>query len=59
MANWIPTSVADVNANEQRRAQLALAYLSEKLSGEVKGRLVFNGKPTREYLGKEDRNIGG
>ena len=53
-ACWVPISVADMNANKRRRAQLALAHLSEKSSGEIKGQLVFNRKPTREYLGKED-----
>ena len=43
-----------MNANERHKVQQALAYLSEKSSGEIKGRTVFNGKPTREYLGKED-----
>jgi hypothetical protein len=39
---------------ERRKAQIALAYLSEKRNGDVKGRVVYNGKPTREYLGRED-----
>ena len=47
-------SVADVNPNERIRAQLAPAHLSEKSSREIEGRLVFNGKLTREHLGKED-----
>lgn len=46
--------VADANANKQRRAQVELTYLSKKSSGEMKGRIVFNGKPTREHLGKEE-----
>ena len=39
---------------ERRKAQVALAYLTEKRDGEIKGRVVYNGKPTREDLGRED-----
>ena len=38
---------------ERRKAQIALAYLTEKRDGKIKGRVVYNGKPTREYLGRE------
>lgn len=41
---WMPMSVTDMNANERRRAQLALAHSSKKSSREIKGRLVFNNK---------------
>ena len=51
---WVPISKTDMNANKQRRAQVALAHLSEKSSGKIKGQLVYNGKLTRECLGKED-----
>ena len=49
-----PMSIKSMNANKRRRAQVALAHLGEKGNNEVKGRVVFNGKPTRECLGKED-----
>ena len=29
-------------------------YLSKKHDGTIKGRMVYNGKPTREWLNKED-----
>jgi Reverse transcriptase (RNA-dependent DNA polymerase) len=32
----------------------ALMLLTEKKSGVVKGRMVYNGKPTREWLSRED-----
>ena len=51
---WAPISVADMNANKRRRAQLALTHSSKTSSGEIKGQLVFDRKPTREHLGKED-----
>ena len=41
-----PVSVKSMNANERRKAQVALAYLGKKGNGDVKGRVVFNGKPT-------------
>ena len=32
----------------------ALMFLTEKRTGEVKGRMVYNGKPTREWMDRED-----
>jgi hypothetical protein len=29
-------------------------FLGEKRCGTVKGRMVYNGKPTREWLSRED-----
>ena len=49
-----PISVKLMNTNERRKAQLALAYLGKKGNGDIEGRVVFNRKPTREYLGKEE-----
>ena len=34
--------------------QQALLYLSQKRDGKIKGRCVYNGKPTREWLGREE-----
>ena len=39
---------------EGRKAQQALMFLGEKRDGTVKGRMVYNGKPTREWLSRED-----
>jgi hypothetical protein len=39
---------------EGRKAQQALMFLGEKRDGTVKGRMVFNGKPTREWPSRED-----
>ena len=39
---------------ERRIAQIALSYLTEKRSGEVKGRTVYNGKLSRKWISKED-----
>jgi hypothetical protein len=43
-----------MNAKEKKRAQAALMLLMEKRDGSVKGRCVYNGKPTREWLSKDD-----
>jgi hypothetical protein len=32
----------------------SLLFLTEKRDGRIKGRLVYNGKPTREWLSKEE-----
>ena len=32
----------------------ALMFLTEKKDGTIKGRMVYNGKPTREWLSRED-----
>jgi hypothetical protein len=39
---------------ERRKVQQALMFLGEKRDGTVKGRMVYNGKPTREWLSSED-----
>jgi hypothetical protein len=39
---------------ERRKAQQASVFLGEKRDGTVKGRMVYNGKPTREWLSRED-----
>jgi hypothetical protein len=39
---------------ERRKAQQALMFLGEKRCGTVKGRMVYNGKPTREWLSREE-----
>ena len=49
-----PISVADLTKDKKRKAQYAIMLQTEKCSGEIKGRAVFNGKPTRNWLTKED-----
>jgi hypothetical protein len=39
---------------EGRKAQQALMFLGEKRDRTVKGRMVYNGNPTREWLSRED-----
>ena len=49
-----PTLVADLTKEEKKMAQQGLMFLTEKKSGEIKGRHVYNGKPTRPFYDKED-----
>jgi hypothetical protein len=46
--------VALLMPSEKKKAQMALMFLTEKRDGSVKGRMVYNGKPTREWLSKDD-----
>jgi hypothetical protein len=49
-----PISVADMSQSEIQKSMEALMLLTEKRDGTIKGRMVYNGKPTREWLSCED-----
>ena len=49
-----PVSVKDMTTSERRKAQESFMFLTEKRDKSVKARLVFNGKPTRDWISKED-----
>ncbi len=49
-----PISIADLTPEEKRKAQEALMFLTEKRDKSIKGRMVYNGKPTREWMSRED-----
>ena len=51
---FAPMNVKDMKPSERKKAQLALMFLTEKRDKSVKGRMVYNGKPTREWLSRED-----
>ena len=51
---FTPISVKDMTSTERRKAMGALMFLTEKRDKSVKGRMVYNGKPTREWLTRED-----
>ena len=51
---FTPISVKDMTPTERRKAMGALMFLTEKRDKSVKGRMVYNGKPTREWLTRED-----
>ena len=49
-----PRHKRDLNTREIKKAMEALLFLTEKRDKTVKGRAVYNGKPTREWLSRED-----
>ena len=51
---FTPVSIKEMTQLERRKAQQALMFLGEKRDGTIKGRMVYNGKPTREWLSRED-----
>lgn len=53
---WRAVAVKDLTRKERMRAQESLIVLTKKKSGAIKGQLAFNGKPTRAWLGAEDKS---
>src|SRR5210317_806957 len=51
---WDPIHVEEMNNLERKRAQDAMMLLAEKNTGEIKGRCVYKGNGTREWLSRED-----
>ena len=51
---FVPVDIKTMSAEEKRKAQVALMLLAKKQDGSIKGQMVYNGKPTREWLSKED-----
>ena len=49
-----PIGVKDMTEEEKRQAQMALTHLTEKWGKSVKRRTAHNGKPTREWLSREE-----
>ena len=49
-----PILVSEMSPTEKKKAQDALMFLTEKRDKSIKGRMVYNGKPTREWLSRED-----
>ena len=49
-----PLAISKLTHDEKAKAQAALMFLTEKRDGTIKGRMVYNGKPTREWLSRED-----
>ena len=47
-----PISVKEMTDKERMRAQETLLFLTEKRDGTIKGRAVYNGKATRDWLTK-------
>jgi hypothetical protein len=51
---FAPFKVKEMKPSKRKKAQMALMFLTEKRDKSVKGRMVYNGKPTREWLSWED-----
>ena len=49
-----PISISDLTPSERSKAQEALMFLTKKRDKSIKGRMVYNGKPTRLWLSRED-----
>ena len=43
-----------MSPTERKKAQQAFMFLAGKRDESIKGRMVYNGKPTREWLSRED-----
>jgi hypothetical protein len=51
---FAPLKVKEMKPSERKKAQIALMFLTEKRDKSMKGRMIYNGKPTREWLSQED-----
>jgi hypothetical protein len=49
-----PVDVSSMTRSGKNLAMQSLLFLTEKRDGRIKGRLVYNGKPTRDWLSKEE-----
>ena len=49
-----PILVSELTEEEKRKAPGSLMFLSEKRDGTIKGRMVYNGKPTRQWISRDD-----
>ena len=52
--HFLPIAVAELTRREEERAQEASMCISEKHNGAAKGCMAHNGKPTQDWLSKED-----
>ena len=51
---FTPIDINSLTKEEKAKAMEALMFLTEKKNGTIKGRMVYNGKPTRVWLSRED-----
>ncbi len=51
---FTPISINEMTQSEHKKAMEALMFLTKKRNRSIKGRLVYNGKPTRKWLTRED-----
>ena len=51
---FTPVDINDLTTSEKKKAVEAMMLLTEKKDKTVKGRMVYNGKPSRKWLTRED-----
>jgi hypothetical protein len=51
---FAPLKVKEMKPSERKKAQIALMFLTEKRDKSVKGRMVYNRKPTSKWLSGEE-----
>ena len=51
---YTPVDISTLTESELKKAQRTMMLLSQKSSGEVKGRQVFDGSGTRDYYTREE-----
>ncbi len=51
---WAPVLPSTITAEEKKKSPQSLMFLTEKRDGTIKGRMVYDGSKTREFLSKED-----
>jgi len=51
---FTPINIDEITPSERRKAMDALMLLTEKKDGTIKGRMVYNGKGTREWISKHE-----
>ena len=51
---FTPIAVQSMTDEERRKAVEALLFSTEKRDKTIKGRMVYNGKPTRDWLSREE-----
>jgi len=51
---YTPIDTNNLTPEEKAQAMEALMFLQEKKGGTMKGRMVCNGRPTQEWLSRED-----
>jgi hypothetical protein len=47
---FAPLKIKEIKPSKRKKAQMALMFLTEKRDKSVKARMVYNRKPTREWL---------
>ena len=54
MDTWTPMEAGKLSREQRMRALSSLLFLTEKQTGDVKGRACINGAPQHAYIPKED-----